>query len=115
MNGSTPFVFPKYSNESEHMLTSTLSKAMSYYRKQYPSFVYVIPRDIRRTCKTLMGEAKLSKDIRDRIQNHKKGDVSSKHYDRYDYLDEKCHALKVWEGKLINVKYTGNVAELKQA
>jgi integrase len=115
VNGSSPFIFPKYGNDSEHMLTSTLAKAMSYYRKQYPDFTYAIPRDIRRTCKTLMGEAGLSKDIRDRVQNHKKDDVSSKHYDRYDYLDEKRHALKVWESKLINAKYTGNIAELKQA
>ncbi len=29
------------------------------------------------------------KEIRDRIQNHCKNDISSKHYDRYDYFEEK--------------------------
>lgn len=29
------------------------------------------------------------KEIRDRIQNHCKKDISSKHYDRYDYFEEK--------------------------
>ena len=50
-------------------------------------------RDLRRTCKTLMGVAKLSKELRDRIQGHAFGDVSSKHYDRYDYFDEKKNGL----------------------
>ncbi|MBB2884434.1 MULTISPECIES: integrase family protein [Pseudomonas] len=53
-------------------------------------------RDIRRTCKTLMGVAKLSKELKDRIQGHAFGDVSSKHYDRYDYFNEKKKALQRW-------------------
>ncbi|WP_163373329.1 site-specific integrase [Endozoicomonas acroporae] len=55
------------------------------------------PRDIRRTCKTLMGKIGLSKDIRDRIHNHALNDVSSRHYDRYDYLKEKREALNQWD------------------
>ena len=54
-------------------------------------------RDIRRTVKTLMGEAGISKDIRDRLQNHALSDVSSRHYDRYDYWPEKVAASKKWE------------------
>lgn len=53
-------------------------------------------RDIRRTCKTLMGVAGLNKELRDRIQAHAFNDVSSKHYDRYDYLKEKQAGLKRW-------------------
>ena len=48
-----------------------------------------IARVIRRTVKTLMGKAGIDKAIRDRIQNHSLQDVSSKYYDRYDYLPEK--------------------------
>lgn len=54
-------------------------------------------KDLRRTCKTWMGQAGLSKEIRDRLQNHALTDVSSKHYDRYLYLKEKLEALQVWE------------------
>lgn len=54
------------------------------------------PKDIRTTFKTLGGSIGLSKDIRDRIQNHAMSDVSSKHYDHYDYLDEKRAALDKW-------------------
>lgn len=46
-------------------------------------------RDLRRTCKTLMGKAGLDKQLRDRIQGHAFNDVSAKHYDRYDYFKER--------------------------
>ena len=39
----------------------------------------------------------LSKELRDRIQNHSFNDVSSKHYDRWEYLPEKRKALEAWE------------------
>ncbi|WP_286976882.1 integrase family protein [Pseudomonas sp.] len=53
-------------------------------------------RDLRRTCKTLMGVAGLDKSLRDRIQGHAFSDVSSKHYDRYDYFKEKQQGLRRW-------------------
>ena len=53
-------------------------------------------KDLRRTWKTLAGEAGISKADRDLIQNHSKADVSSKHYDRYEYLKEKTAAMAVW-------------------
>lgn len=53
-------------------------------------------RDIRRTCKTLMAKARLSKELRDRIQGHAFNDVASKHYDRYDYFHEKKKGLDRW-------------------
>lgn len=70
-------------------------------------------RDIRRTCKTLMGELGISKELRDRIQNHALQDVSSRHYDRYDYLAEKRDALEQWERRLNGTEYTtSNVVSL---
>lgn len=53
-------------------------------------------RDIRRTCKTLMGVAGLDKEMKDRIQGHAFGDVGSKHYDRYTYFKEKKSGLQRW-------------------
>jgi hypothetical protein len=47
-----------------------------------------------------MGAAGISKEIRDRIQNHALNYVSSKHYDRYDYLTEKRMALEIWESRV---------------
>lgn len=61
------------------------------------------PRDLRRTFKTLAGKAGISKDIRDRLQNHSLQDVSSLHYDKYDYLNEKREAMSTWNDYLMNI------------
>jgi integrase len=57
-------------------------------------------RDLRRTWKTLTGAAGIRKEIRDRIQNHAISDVSSKHYDMYDYLPEMREGVRIWEDVL---------------
>jgi len=57
----------------------------------------VTNRDLRRTWKTLAGKAGISKEIRDRIQNHALQDVSSKSYDRWTYMPEKRAAMKKWD------------------
>lgn len=59
--------------------------------------VHFCPRDLRRTWKTLSGQAGISKTDRDRLQNHAQSDVSSVHYDRYDYLKEKREAMQKWD------------------
>ena len=80
--------------------TSILSENIRRERVDMQSFT---PRDFRRTFKTLGGQIKLSKEIRDRIQNHNKSDVSSKHYGRYDYFEEKMEAVLKWESFLLNL------------
>lgn len=57
-------------------------------------------RDIRRTWKTLAGAAGLTKAIRDRLQNHALSDVSSRHYDMWDYMREMREGMLQWERKL---------------
>ncbi|WP_296250364.1 tyrosine-type recombinase/integrase [Pseudomonas sp. UBA4194] len=79
--------------------TNSLSRAVTKLCARHPE-KFDSPftlRDLRRTCKTLMGVARISKELRDRIQAHAlKGDVSSKHYDRYDYFHEKKDGLSRW-------------------
>ena len=58
---------------------------------------FVTNRDLRRTWKTLAGKAGLSKELRDRIQNHTLEDVSSKSYDRWNYMPEERAAMKKWD------------------
>jgi integrase len=60
-------------------------------------------RDLRRTWKTLAGEAGLSKEDRDRLQNHGRWDVSTRHYDRHSYLPEKRAAMARWSSWLDNL------------
>lgn len=83
---------------TESIHTNSLSRAVTkLYSRHKEEFAGPFTlRDIRRTCKTLMGVAGISKEIRDRIQGHAFSDVSSKHYDRYDYFKEKQAALNVW-------------------
>jgi hypothetical protein len=50
-----------------------------------------------------MGAAGISKEDRDRFQNHALTDVSSKHYDRYNYLAEKRRTMAVWDAYLQNI------------
>lgn len=71
------------------------------------------PRDLRRTWKTLAGECGLPKDIRDRLQNHARQDVSSRHYDRYEYLPEKRAALEAWDRELAARLAGENVVALR--
>lgn len=57
----------------------------------------VTNRDLRRTWKTLAGKAGVPKEIRDRIQNHALQDVSSKSYDRWNYMPEKRAGIARWD------------------
>ncbi|MFK3970172.1 tyrosine-type recombinase/integrase [Pseudomonas sp. NPDC087358] len=90
--------------------TQSLSRAVTkLYGRHVDKFSEPFTlRDIRRTCKTLMGVAGLSKELRDRIQGHAFGDVSSKHYDRHDYFKEKQEGLLRW-----SVWLHRNVVDLK--
>ena len=64
---------------------------------------YATNRDLRRTFKTLTGKAGISKEMRDRLQNHALQDVSSKSYDRWNYMPQKRAAMKKWNAYLRKV------------
>ncbi|PON07826.1 hypothetical protein ATY29_08715 [Rhizobium hidalgonense] len=58
-------------------------------------------RDLRRTFKTLAGKAGVSKEIRDRLQNHALQAVSSKNYDRWNYMPEKRAGMAKWHSSCV--------------
>lgn len=93
------YLFPGRYNEEKPIHKTSLAHAIT----RIDCVSDFSPRDLRRTVKTRMGEIGIEKSIRDRIQNHALNDVSSKHYDRYDYLQEKRAALLVWEKYLIEL------------
>jgi integrase len=80
-----------------------LGKLIDRYLVVHPGVLRFTPRDLRRTWKTLAGKAGLSKEMRDRLQNHARQDVSTRHYDRYDYLAEKREAMEQWDRFLRNM------------
>jgi len=111
----SPFIFSQRLDAGKHLRTDSFAQAIIYYREHFPDHPVFVARDLRRTCKTLMGEIGVSKELRDRIQNHALQDVSSKHYDRYDYLVEKRRALEQWENRVNHVELaTSNVVNLFQ-
>jgi integrase len=88
------FVFPA-DNGKGIIRTDSISKALNRFCQQTGMEPFQ-PRDLRTTFKTLTGGIGISKELRDRIQNHAFSDVSSKHYDRYEYLAEKRAGLEKW-------------------
>ncbi|MBT0044095.1 tyrosine-type recombinase/integrase [Vibrio alginolyticus] len=112
LNNDSEFIFPHRFNTTDHIRLDSLSQGIARYREASPHIKPFTPRDLRRTCKTLMGEIGISKSLRDRLQNHALNDVSSKHYDRYEYLPEKRIALESWEQKL-NSQHGSNVISLE--
>ncbi len=82
-------------------------------RKPFPPFV---PKDIRRTWKTLAGSIGISLELRNRIQGHALRDVGSVHYDRWDYLEEKRRAMEswcAWLDELVTGKQIGKVISIR--
>ena len=109
ITGDYEYLFPSSHKgkmiKDKHIFSTTISKVIREYSTEHKKIRKFLARDIRRTVKTLMGKAGIDKAIRDRIQNHALQDVSSKHYDRYDYLPEKKQALKIWNDYLNLIIY----------
>ncbi|HEX7687916.1 MAG TPA: integrase family protein [Burkholderiaceae bacterium] len=75
--------------------------------------------DLRRTVETTMASLRISKDIRAQIQSHGISGVQARHYDRWEYMDEKRATLETWAAHLASVAdnkpRASNVHQLKQA
>jgi integrase len=88
--------FPSAKNPTTPVSHGTLY-AFMWRQREREVIPFVTNRDLRRSWKTLAGKAGISKEIRDRIQNHALQDVSSKNYDRWGYMPEKRAAMKKWD------------------
>jgi integrase len=88
--------FPSATDPTKPVSHGTLYSFM-WRQREREVIPVVTNRDLRRTWKTLAGQAGLSKEIRDRLQNHTLQDVSSKSYDRCNYMPEKRAAMKKWD------------------
>lgn len=94
--------FPSATDPSRSVEHGTLYSFL-WRQRESGTVPIVTNRDLRRTWKTLAGKAGLSKEIRDRIQNHTLQDVSSKSYDRYSYIAEKRAAMEKWNQYLMRL------------
>lgn len=108
-------MFPQAGKPLVPMHQSTLSKCVRRFVIHNNWINSFCVRDIRRTCKTLGGEAGMLKDHRDRIQNHAFNDVSSIHYDGYQYLPEKRESLILWHAYIDDaIKSASNPEQLSR-
>lgn len=108
------YLFPNNSNITLPGRPDGLSQAIRRYciRNGIRPFA---PRDLRRTCKTLMTRYRMgNKEIRDRLHNHSFSDVSSRHYNRYDFRHEKKKLLVRWGKKLDELAGSPLITVLKE-
>lgn len=91
------YLFPGRNNPNKPVCNSSLSHAF----RRVSGIAGFDVRALRRTWKTICAEIGIEKSIMDRIQNHALTDVSDKHYNKYNYLNEKRAALEQWERYLI--------------
>ena len=88
--------FPSAKDPTAPVSANTLYSFM-WRQRERGVIPIVTNRDLRRTWKTLAGKAGVPKEIRDRLQNHTLQDVSSKSYDRWNYMREKRAGMKKWD------------------
>lgn len=62
--------------------------------------------DLRRTAETRLAALGVSKDVRAQLQSHGLGGVQARHYDQYEYMDEKRAALEIWEAFLNGLEHS---------
>jgi integrase len=96
----TEFLFPaRYNNGKPldgHAFTTAMARFCADW-KEPPS-----PHDLRRTVNTRLAMLGVAKEIRDRCLNHVTGlrDPESRHYNRYEFQQEKREALGKWDKTL---------------
>lgn len=105
--------FPNRRDARRFSLSESVGAVTDMFLKEHPKVSHFVPKDCRRTWKTLAGDAGVSKDMRDMLQNHKKGDISSRHYDRYSYLRERREAMAKWAAYL-ELVIAGEIKEIGQ-
>lgn len=88
--------FPGAKRTDKPVNYNTTKRLVNHFLKAHPEVPKFILANARSTWKTLAGAAGISKEMRDTLQNHAKGDVSSKHYDRWSQIPEKRAAMEQW-------------------
>jgi integrase len=94
-----------------HLAATTLSRWAVEAAADIPDFQ---AKRIRSGVETTLAAAKISTEIRGRLQSHGISGVQARHYDGHDYLDEKRNALKMLF-KLLETPEKSNVVPIRAA
>jgi integrase len=95
--------FPRQDDPTRPASQQSIGEVVRTFLAEQPDFAHFAPKDLRRTFKTLGGVAGISKNMRDRLQNHAEAGVSARHYDRWSYWPEKKAAMATWGAYLDKV------------
>ena len=90
-----------------HLAATTLS-AWAVEASALPGFK---AKRIRSGVETILASARISSDIRGRLQSHGVAGVQARHYDGHDYMEEKRQALKTLH-RLLDAPAKNNVVQL---
>ena len=94
-----------------HMSAITLSRWAVLAGAAIPDFQ---TKRIRSGVETLLASARISADIRGRLQSHGISGVQARHYDGHHYMPEKLQALETLF-RLLDAPEVGNVVQFKAA
>lgn len=101
LTGGKGYLFPQVRNPNKPMRVerpgSIVSALLDHMERQGTPMEKFTAADFRRTCKTRMHEIGIPKATTNHLHNHDFGGVSAKHYDRWDYYDEKARAMEAWD------------------
>ena len=100
--GDSEWAFPS-PRCGQPILETSLSHAL--VRSGHFEVKHFTPHDLRRTAATHMTgpHCKVPRFILERVLNHKDQTVTGRHYDLYEYDEEKRHALNAWASRLAQV------------
>jgi integrase len=113
--------FPNQKDPRRLAVYGSVREVICKFLRENKGFQPFTARDLRRTFKTLAGDAGISKEMRDRLQNHVDGGVSTRNYDRHSYWNEKVAAMETWADYLDRViagtvdADRGNVVPMRKA
>lgn len=91
-----------------HLAATTLS-AWAVEATTLPDFQ---AKRIRSGVETILASARISSDIRGRLQSHGIAGVQARHYDGHDYMEEKRQALETLH-RLLDAPEAANVVQFK--
>lgn len=94
-----------------HLSATTLSNWARDAAVNIPGFA---TKRIRSGVETILASARISTEIRGRLQSHGITGVQARHYDGHDYIEEKRHALETLFN-LLEISTVNNVLTLRAA
>ncbi|MCH7832268.1 MAG: tyrosine-type recombinase/integrase [Proteobacteria bacterium] len=102
LSKASEYAFPS-PRPGKSILGTSLSHAL--IRSGHFKVKHFSPHDLRRSASTHMTgpHCKVSRFILERVLNHADQSVTGRHYDLYEYDDEKRHALNSWAARLAQV------------